>query len=76
MAEKKQLNFFQKNWKKISKWFREMKSELKKVVWPSRRQIINNTLVVLTVMLIAAVVIWGIDFVSNRVAELLISFGG
>ena len=28
-------------------WFREMKSELKKVVWPSKKQVINNTLIVI-----------------------------
>ena len=42
-------------------WFREMRSELKKVVWPTPKQIINNTLVSLTVMVAAAILIWAID---------------
>ena len=31
--------------KKPSKFFKEVKSELKKVVWPSGKQVINNTLI-------------------------------
>ncbi|NLD87890.1 MAG: preprotein translocase subunit SecE [Clostridiales bacterium] len=48
--------------KRISKWFRELKSEFKKIVWPSRKQLINNTGVVLVVVLIAAAFIALIDY--------------
>ena len=34
----------------IRKYFRELKSEMKKVVWPTRKQVVNNTGVVLGVM--------------------------
>ena len=30
--------------KRVAKWFREMRSELKKVVWPTGKQLSNNTL--------------------------------
>ena len=43
----KKLPFF----KRIGKWFRDMKSELKKVVWPTPKQTANNTAVCLVVML-------------------------
>ena len=76
MAETKNKNWFQSAGKKIAKWFREMKSELKKVVWPSRKQIINNTLVALAVMVIVGIVVWAFDFVANKLVELLISIGG
>ena len=42
----KKLGFF----KRVAKWFREMKSELKKVVWPTPKQFGKNTLVALVVM--------------------------
>ncbi len=45
----------------IVKYFRDTKSEMKKVVWPTKKQIINNTIVVLVVVLVAAVVIFGLD---------------
>ena len=41
---------------RISRSLRDMRGEMKKVVWPSKKQVINNTLVVL-----AAVAIGGLD---------------
>ena len=31
---------------RIGKWLKDMKSELKKVQWPTRKQTVNNTLIV------------------------------
>ena len=45
----------------IGKFFRDTVSEMKKVVWPSKKQIINNTLVVLAVVLVAAIVLVALD---------------
>ena len=39
---------------KIKKWFREMKAELKKVVWPTKSTVVKNTTVALAVMAVAA----------------------
>ena len=69
-------NFFQKTGQRISKWFREMRSELKKVVWPSRKQIINNTIVVLVLVVVAAVVVWAFDQLAAQGIHALISIGG
>lgn len=76
MAETKNGNFFQRTGKKIAKWFREMKSELKKVSWPSPRQILNNTIVALTVMILVGVIVWLLDLGADKLTELLISIGG
>ena len=35
---------------KIVKWFKDLKIEFKKVVWPSKKTVINNTSVVLAVV--------------------------
>lgn len=45
----------------IRLYFRDLKAEMKKVVWPSRAQVINNTGVVLMVMAIMALFLFGID---------------
>ena len=66
------LGFFQ--WTK--KWFREMKSELKKVVWPTRQQTLNNTGVALLVMAVSAVVIWGFDQIAQNAVQALITLVG
>ena len=50
-----------KSGNKIVKFFKEIKSEMKKVVWPSRKQVTNNTLIVLAVVVLVGLVIWVLD---------------
>ena len=54
---------------RIARWFREMRSELKKVVWPTPKQIINNTLVSLSVMVASAIVIWAVDQAGGQIFQ-------
>ncbi len=56
----------------IKKWFREMKSELKKVVWPSGSQVLNNTLVVLVCVAIIAIIVFALDSVAGFILELFL----
>ena len=44
-----------------AKYFRDTKSEMKKVVWPTKKQVINNTIVVLVVVAVCALVILLLD---------------
>ena len=62
--------------KKVAKWWREMKSELKKVVWPTKKTIVNNTAVALVVMAISAIVIWGFDEIAQMIVKAVISIAG
>ena len=61
---------------RIGKWFREMRAELKKVVWPTPKQTLNNTIVALTVMVITAIVIWAIDQVAGQIFQAIRALGG
>ena len=66
MAEaNKKPNFFVRTGTKFAKWFREMKSELKKVVWTSGKQLVNNTLVVLAAVLIVGIIVCVFDYVAG-----------
>ena len=69
MAEAKKQNIFSR----LARWFREMKSELKKVVWPSRKQMVNNTIIVLVCVLIVGVFIWAFDFAGSTIVSGIIS---
>ena len=72
MAEtNKKPNFFVRTGKRFSKWFREMKSELKQVVWPSGKQLLNNTIIVLVAVLIVGVIVCLFDFVAGLGIDLL-----
>ena len=74
MAEaNKKENFFVRSGKRIARWFREMRSELKKVVWPTKSQIINNTLVVIACDVVVGVFIWVFDAVAGLVVNGIIT---
>ena len=69
-AEKKSKPGF---FARIGKWFKEMKSELKKVQWPTKKQTINNTLIVIACVVIVGGFIWLFDFVAGQAIELIIT---
>ncbi len=52
-------------------YFKDLRSEIKKVVWPSAKQIKNNTLVVLGFLVVAAVVIWVVDYLLSLIINLV-----
>ena len=57
-------------------WFREMKSELKKVVWPDKKTVMKNTLTVLLCTLAIGVCIWVFDAVAINFFRMIISVLG
>ena len=65
MAEAKKQNWFARPWGRICRYFRELRSELKKVVWPTPKQVIKNALVVLACVVVVGVFIWLFDFVAQ-----------
>lgn len=73
-AEKKP-GFFARTGHTISKWFRDFKSECKKIVWPTRKQVINNTLVVIAVAVVVCILVYVMDvsfgFVRDTIVKLV-----
>ncbi|MCI8400064.1 MAG: preprotein translocase subunit SecE [Oscillibacter sp.] len=57
-------------------WFREMKSELKKVVWPDKKTTVKNTGTVLLCSLIIGACIWVFDFAAVSLVQIILSFFG
>ena len=45
----------------IVKYFKDARSEFKKVVWPSRKQVVNNTIVVIIALVVSGIAIWALD---------------
>ena len=65
MAEVKKENWFKRTGSAICRYFRELKSELKKVVWSTPQQVAKNTLIVVACVLVVGVFIWLFDFVAQ-----------
>ena len=53
-------------------WFREMKSELRKVVWPNKQTVLKNTGTVLLCSLAIGACIWIFDFVAVSAVDLIL----
>jgi preprotein translocase subunit SecE len=49
-AARQDMNFFQRTWNRIRQWFRETVGELRKVSWPTRKEALNLTWIVLIVI--------------------------
>lgn len=58
--------------KRIIRFFRDYKSEIKKIVWPSLRDVVKNTVIVLIICALIGVVIWLFDFGLGKLAELVL----
>ena len=51
-----------KETKQRSSYFKEMKAELKKVVWPTPKELVNNTVAVIAFVIIIAIIVFVCDF--------------
>ena len=58
--------------KGLGTWVREMRSELKKVVWPTGKKTFNNTVTVLLCSLVIGAAIWIFDAVAVLAVNTLI----
>ena len=76
MAEVKKENWFKRCGSGIAKYFRELRSELKKVVWPTWSQVMKNALTVVLCVVIVSIFVWAFDVVSKFGVEALLKLGG
>lgn len=69
MAEaEKKPNFFQR----LGRSFRDMKGEMKRVIWPSKRDVVKNTVIVLIFVVISGLIVSGIDALFSFLVKLLL----
>ncbi len=48
-------------------FFKGLKAELKKVIWPTPKQLINNTIAVITIVLITAIIVFVLDLAFESI---------
>ena len=59
----------QENSKNKKSFFKDFKAELKKVVWPTPKQLVNNTVAVITIVLITAAIVFVLDLAFKTLDE-------
>ena len=57
---------------RASKWFRELKAEMRKIVWPTKQQTLNNVLVVVATVLIVGIFVWVLDLIFGGLVAAVI----
>ena len=63
------VNFF----KGIGKSFKNMYHELKKVTWPTKKELINYSVVVFVFMIVMGIIIGVIDYAAGGLVNLIVS---
>ena len=69
-----QLNESPKTKKKFGffRYIKETKLELKRVTWPTKKELLKNTGVVLTVVVSATILVWALDSVLSGALNLIL----
>jgi preprotein translocase subunit SecE len=61
MADEKKLSFFGK----VKKFFRDYKSEFKKISWPTTKDTTKKTILVIVAIVLISVCIFAVDTIFN-----------
>ena len=64
-------NIFVRAWKTIVRFFKDLRGETKKIVWPDGKTVLKSTGVVLAVVVVFTIVIWAIDLGLSKSIDLL-----
>lgn len=58
--------------RRVIAFFKDYKSEVKKIVWPGFKDVLKNTVIVLIMCLIIGLLIWGIDYGLGKLLALVL----
>lgn len=57
---------------RVGKSFKATKSELKKVVWPTKKQLFNNTGIVIAALIVVGLIIFGLDSLFISLSKMIL----
>lgn len=69
----KKPNFFVRTFAKAKDWFHDMRVELKKVHWPTGKELLRNCIVVLVCILVIGACIWVFDALCAAIIRALVN---
>jgi len=61
-----------RKYREAHEFLSEVRSELRKVTWPSRQEVQSTTLVVIATSIFFGFYLWGLDLVFSRVLSLVL----
>ena len=60
----------------VLRWLKDLKGELKKVTWPTAKDVVKNVGIVIVCVLIVGVCIWAFDALAHAVVGALLKLFG
>lgn len=63
----------QSQWERFVQFLKEVKIELKKVTWPSRKEAIGSTAVVIILVILVAIFLGFVDFGLAKIVRMVLS---
>jgi len=63
-------------WKRLGRYFSDVRAEMRRVVWPTRAEVISSSWIVVITLAIFVVLIFAFDELSSLIIGLLASVGG
>jgi preprotein translocase subunit SecE len=63
-------------WGRARRFLAEVRNEMGRVSWPSRREVYATTLVVILTSIFFGLYLWGVDIVLDRILQALYRFAG
>lgn len=67
-SSKKEKNIF----RRVFDYFKQLKNELKKVVWPSKKKLFSGTMVVIITVIVVSLFVVLADFAFHNLLKLLL----
>lgn len=58
---------------RLSKFFKDYKSEIKKIVWPSKETTLKSTCMVIVCLVVSAAIVGALDLGAGKLIDLLVS---
>ncbi len=57
---------------KMGTYFRGVKAEMKKVSWPTKKELLNYTSVVVALSILVSIIVWVLDIIINYGIQLIV----
>lgn len=56
----------------MSTYFKGVKAEMKKVSWPTKKELLNYTTVVVALSIVVSIIVWVLDIIINYGLQFII----
>ena len=61
-----------KKTKRMKTYFRGVRAELRKVSWPTKKELLNYTSVVVALSILVSIIVWVLDIIINYGIQLIV----